>query len=173
MYKWFSDSATAKPKGEDLRLLEEFIKELEEVQQDNGTNNKPPQEPQPPPPSPATTTNAGTSVLDFVIKMNEQLMASQAQRDNTEAIYAQSHNKLVDTHTVMNDTLNNYVNTAMLILEEVKTLSVSLDKSNLHFSRITEDQMVLMEKIADKLGVPDVPHAAPAAVMPADINDSR
>lgn len=114
----------------------------------------PEQEPQP-------KQDYSTQYFDFVVKMNEhllqvnqQLLDSQAKRDNTEAVYAQAHKTLTQEYSGLHTMLNK-------ILSEIKVNQVSLDESNLHFSRITEAMVENQVKILDVVGH-SVAHSVPA-----------
>lgn len=84
--------------------------------------------------------------------------------------YRTKYEKLLErTNGQLSDAMANM----SLIIQEMKEVKISLDDSKMHFSRITASQMELMEKIADRLGVSDLPEAALATAQPAYTSDSK
>ena len=112
-----------------------------------------------------------TRMNEHLAQAHKMLLDSLAKRDQTEAVYA-------NTHADMTSVLKTHAMTTQEILQQVRALNVNLDKSNLHFSRITEAQMVLLEKISARLGVSDLPvddqvTPSPVSVPPAERADSK
>lgn len=169
MYKWFSDNSVSKPvKAQDLETLQAFLQKHNAIKQLSfpSESNQPESFPTPETKEEIIPASKYIAMLEHINahleQVNNRLLASQEKEADNHAAFVQAHNKVVDTNASMSQKLD--------------TMFANLDKSNLHFSRITENLTELMENVADRLGIPympDQPETVSVSAASAERADSK